>query len=540
MEEGEWTGKVTDIAGEEHTITVPVMHSEETGEWYLGDPDRHIAVADFSAAAYSDTHDLQLVSTEGNEGWDNEDLFMYYNYIRAWDFYADMGWIGPDGEGTDVIILKDLCLPDGTPYENACSIGKVEKWQMFGYTGYSEMSDKSNGLVQALDVLAHEYTHTFTTTVMNANLYENDYGAINEAMSDIMGNITEYICHDTEDTRWLMGENTGSAIRSMSNPARYDQPAYVWDRCYGPHTDNPNDINDRGGVHANSSLLSRIAAGMCLNAGMSYEEAAAFWVTTACGMTPGMDYAQIGALLNWALQASGNNAYAPELNALLKETKLDRTDVPDRLPYGQKLVKLILPDTEAFEDDHWVLLSLQPNINAVTEIGATAIETIVSLFRNKDKMEVLSKTVSGLTERLDLDRTKLDLKCLEGDDEEAILNVIGDVAGFAAGTIISQNVSWRAADTNEIITVMQDAPALHVLMRVGAQGTRLDNLLVLFQGHWFDLSSTITDEFMKEGDEPDYGQLISTVADLAGEFLQAKLEKIGSGQDNEMPKKHKQ
>ena len=213
-----YTGEIQTVAGQKHTVTVPVMKNEANGKWYLGDLDRRIAVADFWQAAYGEDHDLILVESETNTDWDNEDLTMYFNYIRAWDFYADMGWAGPDGQQTDVIILKDLRYRNETPFENACSIGRIEGYQMFGYCGYG-MDKDPLGLVQGLDVMAHEYTHTFTTTVMNNNVYTNDYGAINEAMSDIMGNLVEYICQDTEDTRWNLGENTGSTVRCMSDPA---------------------------------------------------------------------------------------------------------------------------------------------------------------------------------------------------------------------------------------------------------------------------------------------------------------------------------
>ncbi len=272
-------------------------------------------MADYYDAAYGEGHPLHLVKSESNSGWDNEDLFMYYNYIRAWDFYADMGWTGPDGKGTDVVILKGLSYRNHMVFENACSFEGVENWQMFGYAPYKS-GGAPLGLVQGLDVLAHEYTHTYTSTVMNENLYENDYGAINEAMSDIMGNLVEYICDDTADTRWLLGENTGYVIRCMSDPADEGQPEFVWDLYYGPHTSAPVTANDRGGVHANSSLPNRIAALLCLRYGMSYEDAVAFWMTVAMGMTAGTDYRQMGALLRWAARTSGNEAYLEALDTI--------------------------------------------------------------------------------------------------------------------------------------------------------------------------------------------------------------------------------
>ena len=60
-------------------------------------------------------------------------------------------------------------------------------------------------------------------------------------------------------------------------------------------------MNDRGGVHFNSSLLNLIAARLCTEYGMSYEDAVSFWIMTAMGLTPRTDYIQMGALLNWAL-----------------------------------------------------------------------------------------------------------------------------------------------------------------------------------------------------------------------------------------------
>ncbi|MBR1913466.1 MAG: M4 family metallopeptidase [Lachnospiraceae bacterium] len=39
--------------------------------------------------------------------------------------------------------------------------------------------------------MAHEFTHALTTATMTLNIYQNDYGAINEGFSDIFGNLVE-------------------------------------------------------------------------------------------------------------------------------------------------------------------------------------------------------------------------------------------------------------------------------------------------------------------------------------------------------------
>ena len=88
---------------------------------------------------------------------------------------------------------------------------------MFGYTPYKEDGTPLL-LTHALDVILHEYAHTYTSKLMVENLYKNDYGAINEAMSDIMGNIIEYSYDDAEDKNWTLGENMGMPICSMIYP----------------------------------------------------------------------------------------------------------------------------------------------------------------------------------------------------------------------------------------------------------------------------------------------------------------------------------
>lgn len=521
MTAGTYTGEITGNDDEIITVTVPVMHSVEDGKWYLGDLNRRIAVADFYEAAYSEDHDLKLVSTEDNTGWDNEDLYMYLNYIRAWDFYADMGWIGPDGRGTDVVILKDLCTSDHTLYENACSIGKVENWQMFGYTGYN-MDGTPLGLARGLDVMAHEYTHTFTSTVMNTNLYENDQGAINEAMSDIMGNLTEYICRDTEDKNWILGENTGMVIRSMSDPNAFHQPEYVWDVFYGPHTDEPATTNDRGGVHSNSSLLNRIGALLCKDHGMSLEDAVAFWTMTAVGMTPRTDYVQIPGLLDWALKESGNAAFAEPLEALIEEERLSSTQLPEKLPINHKLVKLQLPDTEAFKDENWGLFYFQLNTEKLGQIGKAVFETIGHMIKDGDDLSGYLDILSRLAENLHLDGTKLKLDSIE--DEDGMIDAITDILTESMNGILVQGMGWEEKGSGEVTVMLQDYPTVYVLMNITKSGTQINELAILVNDRWIEIDLgkfRETDPEQTDKENPD--DLLSAAGDVIS-MVQSVIE----------------
>ncbi len=290
MERQQWTGTVTGVDGAKQALTVPVMRDGRTGVWYLGDPDRKIAVGDFASLAYGEEQ-LQLIHRDRNEGWNDEDLITYANVIRVWDFYAAMGWTGPDGHGTPLLLLRNMCEENGEPVLNAAYLGQGDGWQCFAW-------GEDSFLGQGLDVIAHEFTHCVTETAMGANLYQDDYGAINEAMSDILGSLCEAMYAEGDTADWLMGEDTGLVIRNMLDPHAFGQPEYVWDLYYAPNAFTPSDANDMGGVHANSSILNRVAARLCAEYGMNLTDALSFWTTAACGMTPRTDYYQMPSLLD--------------------------------------------------------------------------------------------------------------------------------------------------------------------------------------------------------------------------------------------------
>ena len=556
MTQDEWSGEITDVKGGTRNVTIPVLYSETEGRWYLGDMKRRIAVADFAEAAYGEDHAIKLVESRTNDDWDNEDLYMMYNYIRSWDFYADMGWKGPDGQGTDVIILKDMCFSDGKPYENACSAGKIENYQMFGYTartvGIAEAAEhflteesetetgtengkdtgekKPLGIVQGMDVLAHEYTHTFTAAMMNDNLYENDQGAINEAMSDIMGNLAEFISGDTNDKRWLLGENTGNVIRDMSDPSNCQQPEYVWDINYGPHTDNPAEANDRGGVHFNSSLLNRIGALLCMDEGMSYEDAVSLWTMTAMGMTPKTDYVQIKALLHWAAAESGNEKYIPAIDELAEKEKLDCTGIPEDLPDDRKVVRLRLPDTDAFRDDNWLLQVVQPNTHILRDLGREALSMLLNYSEDDERYEAVVTVFRYLTHHLKFDGMKLELE--EPDDKEELDEAVKEIIRGVLGKAVFSSVSWRSADSDEIVMTLTQNPSFYVLINVGGTGADINGLAMLINDRWYDVGSfldRLQDLIDKtEGlaamdpENPDEAQImefITQIRDMGGAFL---------------------
>ncbi|MBR0366844.1 MAG: M4 family metallopeptidase, partial [Clostridia bacterium] len=359
MEPVDYTGTVKLSDGTEKEISVTLMRDTRTGMVYLGNLERRIVVADCYEFLYNKGR-VVLEASRDNTGWDDTCLMSLYNYCRAWDYYDAIGWRGGDGLGTPILILKDYCDRHHNPIDNAAYAGHYMGWQLF-------LSSDANDLAQCLDVLGHEFTHCVTGSVMTYNAYMNDYGAINEAMSDIQGNICEMLYGDTADTTWELGEHSRTPVRNMSTPHTYHQPEFAWDLYYAPNVKVPTDLNDRGGVHTNSSLLNHLAWRLCEKGGMTLEEARVFWFAVDAAMVPGTDYAQLSELLPWVLKNVGMARYMAALEQAIDATRI-RTDVmPETFDDDRALLTLTLPDQESFTDGNWSMYILSADVEGFVQ-----------------------------------------------------------------------------------------------------------------------------------------------------------------------------
>lgn len=111
----------------------------------------------------------------------------------------------------------------------------------------------------ALDMVAHELTHGVTNHSANLE-YQNQSGALNEAFSDIFGEMVEARTKGFPD--WLTGSDLGEPLRNMRDPSslsignrRYPSKMSQFIRPDDPFLD-PFDNRDSGGVHINSSIIN--------------------------------------------------------------------------------------------------------------------------------------------------------------------------------------------------------------------------------------------------------------------------------------------
>ena len=339
MEEAEWTGTIHHKDGSEEEITVPLMEDTETGQYVLGDAKRKILCADFADYEFNKT--LTPRASEDGTTWNEDELMIYYNFIRVWDYYNEIGWTGPDDDGTPSLILMNLVDENGEPIDNAYYKGRERGFQVFAF------NPASYG--DCTDVVGHEFTHCVTGTTMTTNLYLNEYGAINEAMSDIMGNIIEMTIDDRPEGAWIHGENSPEGWRSFKDPNQYQQPGYFWDQYYVPNVVKGTDNNDNGGVHTNSSLLNVISYKLN-EAGMDADDQCYFWMNVALAMTPRTDFAQMAQILPWCMKSAGYPQYEDAVRKALEETGYSNRELPDSAAEGKALITFKYDAPEKYQD----------------------------------------------------------------------------------------------------------------------------------------------------------------------------------------------
>ena len=315
LEVQEYKTTVTLADGSKRDVDVPVSYNARDRKYYLIDPSRKIAVAQYGDFNYRNT--VTFVSSDTIDGWSENNLMAYANYIICYDFYADHGIKSIDGFEMPILVTVGWCDENGEPVNNACFYGMLKGWACFGISDINNCCD-------AVDVIGHEYTHGVVAASAQY-LYTINETGFSEAYADIMGNLIEMSTGYTDDRTWIMGERTGEMVRNMSTPLVCEQPEYVGDLYYMPVILNPNSsINDFGGQHINNSLLGHIAY-LLDQAGMSYEQQFTVWLNAIEVMHSRENYEDLHAALLLSLKINGLlEEFGPALNQAFRAVGLDQ------------------------------------------------------------------------------------------------------------------------------------------------------------------------------------------------------------------------
>ncbi len=181
--------------------------------------------------------------------------YYFYKHLFNRDSYDD--------KGAKMVATVNVQFPSGFSCSpnNAAWLGSPYFQMAYGKGDGMVLLDLTLGL----DVTAHEITHAVTSTSSNLT-YQNESGALNEGMSDIMGSGVEawvasggtetgnpmMFKHSTDT--WLLGKEvagpklTGGSLRFMDNPTKDGQSKDWYAERIMPGG------TDRGGVHLNSGM----------------------------------------------------------------------------------------------------------------------------------------------------------------------------------------------------------------------------------------------------------------------------------------------
>ncbi len=308
-----------------------------------------------------------LVRTEGGPPTGDADADNAYNYAGdTYNYYFNQ--FGRDSVNNAGLQLKSTVhyCPDGAhcPYANAFWNGQ----QMVYGTSYAS----------ALDVVGHELTHGVTQYTSHLYYYMQS-GAINEALSDVFGELVEH-AYSGADTQWLIAEGLPiGAIRSMSNPPAYNQPDTM---TSGYYVCDPG--SDQGGVHTNSGVANKAAYLMAIGGSFNGKTVAALGTTKTSHiwyfaeanlLTSASDYQTLySALLQAARSLVGSygitTADVQQVQNALDATEMNLDppgcsipEAPLSCPVGQLMSNLFFDDLENTASGNWASGAVSGAVN---------------------------------------------------------------------------------------------------------------------------------------------------------------------------------
>lgn len=300
----------TDYIG--RTVELPVAETG-TGKYYFIDTEKKIICVDTQKAM--EVEFAYPIPYEFSSPEDVSPIFVsvFGNMRKVYDKYEENGIKSLDGNGLPIMIGLGY-QEYGKEIENACYAGNKFGWGVFMFSKFP--------ISTGLDVMAHEFTHGVKANITGEVAYQNITGAIEESYADILGNLTEMLVdpENSDTENWLVGEGGGIAIRSMSDPHAYGQPEYVGDAFYLMECDFVDTLTDRGGVHINNSILSKICYDM-YKSGISMEDSYDLWLNTFLVFNPNADFDDVLGYLKYSAERSDMDEYTNLIQQLFEKAK---------------------------------------------------------------------------------------------------------------------------------------------------------------------------------------------------------------------------
>jgi vibriolysin len=192
---------------------------------------------------------------EGGTSSDSVAVAAYTNTGKTYDFYkAVFNRDSYDNAGAPIISSVHFRFGGDT----VCDPNNSAWFDSYHQIAFGDGDEGFfSPLARALDITAHELTHAVTARTA-ALSYQGQSGALNESMSDAMGESAE--CWVKGACDWEIGESvytptiSGDALRYLYDPAKDTVSAdYYPTRLYASGC-TPADNNDYCGVHDNAGI----------------------------------------------------------------------------------------------------------------------------------------------------------------------------------------------------------------------------------------------------------------------------------------------
>lgn len=245
-----WTARIEHA--EDGFYTIDQVYADAMGSGLIA--ARGVTKPALSRKVYNANHGTSLPGTlmfsEGGSSTD-QDAMAAYNHAGTWYNYMSSKHGRDSFNGSGGVMTTSVHL--GNNYVNAYWNGSQTA---FGDGDGSQASS----LARDLDVVAHEWTHALTDYTADL-AYQNDSGALNEAMSDIFAaSVSAWVDGAVSANTWKIGEacwtpaTSGDALRYMNNPTQDGSSKdYYPERAYATGC-TPSSSNDYCGVHYNSGI----------------------------------------------------------------------------------------------------------------------------------------------------------------------------------------------------------------------------------------------------------------------------------------------
>jgi vibriolysin len=192
---------------------------------------------------------------EGGTSSDSVAVAAYTNTGKTYDFYkAIFNRDSYDNAGATIVSSVHFRFGGDT----VCDPNNSAWFDSYKQIAFGDGDEGFfSPLARALDITAHELTHAVTARTA-ALAYQNQSGALNESMSDALGESAE--CWSKGWCDWEIGESVytptiaGDALRYLYDPAKDTVSAdYYPTRLYASGC-TPADSNDYCGVHDNAGI----------------------------------------------------------------------------------------------------------------------------------------------------------------------------------------------------------------------------------------------------------------------------------------------